>query len=577
MLLALLAPPRREFHQVVDYRIEARLDEASHVLTGRARLRYTNRSPDRLDTLYFHLHLNAFRPNSAWAQREAQFGNRRFQDLGPDEHAFDRIASVRVDGSAVKPVFPFAPDSTVMAVPLRRKLAPSAAATITIDWTSRLSATATRRQGRKDRHYDFAHGYPRIAVYDTAGWQVQTLLPQGEFFGEFASYDVTLDVAADQVLGATGVPVSGDPGWERVNRTPQKAPALQRTVYGERAATLLGLLGALQDGRKRIRWRAEQVHHFAWSADPNYVYEGDRAGNVALHALFLPTDTIWPARVIGTMKDALAFYDSVLGPYAYPQLTSAWRVDRGATEFPMFTTHSTPPAVVHETGHEWAHAILANNEFKEGWLDEGLVSFLGFMYNEARGNQPNYERTVTAVARYDSAGVSQPLGWPAARFGNFNLYQTMTYTKPSLVLRMLRYHMGDDAFRRGLKLYYEKNKLQHVDENDFRTAMELAAGTKLDWFFDQFFRTTATLDYAVTAAQAEQKDTGWRTRVQITRTGDIWMPFDLKVGEKVTRVDSRDRKFSVFVETDTKPNEVVIDPDFVLLDIARANNRIVIE
>src|SRR5690606_1936877 len=58
------APPR------IAYVIEASLDESTDVLTGRARLTYVNRSGGAIDTLWFHQHLNAFRPNSAWAQRE---------------------------------------------------------------------------------------------------------------------------------------------------------------------------------------------------------------------------------------------------------------------------------------------------------------------------------------------------------------------------------------------------------------------------------------------------------------------------------------------------------------------------
>jgi hypothetical protein len=73
-----------EFHQGVQYTIEAVLDDASHVLHGRERIRLLNKASERLDTVWFHLHLNAFRPNSAWATRELQFNNRRFQDLlGP--------------------------------------------------------------------------------------------------------------------------------------------------------------------------------------------------------------------------------------------------------------------------------------------------------------------------------------------------------------------------------------------------------------------------------------------------------------------------------------------------------------
>ncbi len=90
----------QSWQQGVDYRIEARLDEGSDVLRGRARLRYTNRSPRRIDTLYLHQHLNAFRPNSAWARREASYGEMRFQNLGPAEHAFERFTAVTVESGA---------------------------------------------------------------------------------------------------------------------------------------------------------------------------------------------------------------------------------------------------------------------------------------------------------------------------------------------------------------------------------------------------------------------------------------------------------------------------------------------
>jgi hypothetical protein len=253
VLLTLLAPPAKEFHQGIDYRIEARLDDATNVLTGRAQLRYHNHAPRAIDTLYFHLHLNAFRPNSNWAKRDLQFNNRSFQDLGPDDHAFERVSSITVNGTRIKPVFPFSPDSTVMAVPLKTAIKPNATAIVKLDWTARLSAKATRRQGRAGRHYDWAHWYPRIAVYDTAGWQYNTPIRQGEFFGEFASYDVTLDVASDQIIGATGVPVSGDPGWARVNKNPDRQPMLQRAAYQPRAATPLGLLGKPVKDRKQIR------------------------------------------------------------------------------------------------------------------------------------------------------------------------------------------------------------------------------------------------------------------------------------------------------------------------------------
>src|SRR5690606_41943938 len=98
---AFAGPGPADVRQDVDYRIEAILDEATHVLTGRARLRYGSRTGATLDTLYLHLYLNAFRPNSAWARRELQFGERRGAELGPADRAFARPPTGEVGGGAV--------------------------------------------------------------------------------------------------------------------------------------------------------------------------------------------------------------------------------------------------------------------------------------------------------------------------------------------------------------------------------------------------------------------------------------------------------------------------------------------
>lgn len=262
-LLALLAVAQADttyFQQGVAYRIEATLDESTDVLSARARLDYTNNSSSTLDSLYFHLGLNAFRPNSAWARRELEYDERRFQDLGPDEHAFERITRVTVNGVQVTPEYRGVPDSTVVAISLPRPLAPGARTTVTIDWDARL-ATLPRRQGRRGRHYDFAQWYPRIAVFDRTGWATRALLPQGEFYGEFGSFDVTLDVAEDQVIGATGVPVSGDPGWMDARADATQEPWFKRDAYRTPGARSIGLLSsASESGRKRVRWLAEDVH-----------------------------------------------------------------------------------------------------------------------------------------------------------------------------------------------------------------------------------------------------------------------------------------------------------------------------
>ena len=97
-------------------------------------------------------------------------------------------------------------------------------------------STVPRRQGRQGRAFDFAQWYPRVVVYDRYGWEEHPLYPAGEFYGEFGTFKVQLDVPEDQVVGATGVPICGDPGWERANQDPSQPVEYQRDYYGSAAA-----------------------------------------------------------------------------------------------------------------------------------------------------------------------------------------------------------------------------------------------------------------------------------------------------------------------------------------------------
>jgi aminopeptidase N len=138
---------------------------------------------------------------------------------------------------------------------------------------------------------------------------------------------------------------------------------------------------------------------------------------------------------------------------------------------------------------------------------------------------------------------------------------------------MLHWLMGDDAFRIALRDYYADNHLQHVTESDFRAAVNAASADDLDWFFEQWIHTTGTLDYSIGELSARQADDGRRiAQVEVVRDGENWMPVDLRVGDTVQRLTSRDRRQTVTIAVSGPPTVAVIDPDNVLLDVNPANN-----
>jgi hypothetical protein len=573
------AQERIKTHQGVDYRIEAVLDEDRETLTARARFRYTHKGFGTIDTLFFHQHLNAFRPESAWARRELEFENRRFTDLGPDDHAFERLLSVTVDGSPVSFSHPGSPDSTVVAVPLDHPLEQGETVTLILDWEARPS-TLPRRQGRRGRHYDFAQWYPRIAVYDEQGWQVQPLMPQGEFYGEFATFDITMDLASDQVVGATGVPIEGDPGWAGAAAEGSSPSPARADFYGNLPEESLGLLGETADpGRKRVRWHAEKVHHFAWSTNPDYIYEGGSLGDISVHVLYQPGDEEeWGGGIaVERTEKAVAWLETAFGPYHYPQVTNVHRVEGGGTEFPMMVMDGSASQglITHEVGHIYAMGMLASNEWRDAWMDEGLASFITTWFGEeTTGESGGWERTLARLASFEAGASRQPVATPSADFLTSRSYSTYSYTKGSVFFYMLRELMGWDDFRRGMRLYFRDNAFEHVTEYDLQLAMETIFGSDLSWFFHQWLHTTDRLDFELTSAAAEQAEDGrWVTEVTVTRHGQAWMPVTAQVGEVMVELASRDVVQTIRITTAERPTEALLDPGFALLEMTRENNR----
>jgi aminopeptidase N len=266
----------------------------------------------------------------------------------------------------------------------------------------------------------------------------------------------------------------------------------------------------------------------------------------------------------------------VWGKYQWPQLTNVHRIEGGGTEFNMMVHDGSAQLglILHEGGHNYSQGQLANNEWKEGFLDEGMTSFQTSWYFEEHGQPRTWDRTMQQAGQFEKSGKGQPIATPAIEFHDFGVYNYETYTKPSIVYRMLREYLGRETMLNAMHQYFDKHKLQHVTLQDYKDSMEQVSGKDLTWFFDEWFHSTGTLDYAVSSATtATQADGSWKTVVQVTRSGDNWMPVILKVGTDTRTLDSKERTQTVEVVTHDKPADVVLDPDMILLDTDTANNK----
>ncbi|HEX5436040.1 MAG TPA: M1 family metallopeptidase [Gemmatimonadaceae bacterium] len=589
------------WQQHVAYRIVAVLDERAQLLHSEAELVYVNHSPDTLHQMYVHQYLNAFRPGSKWSAADEREGRVRFQHL-PDPYAgFGRFTSAPTfDGVAVHPDYPGAPDSTVAHFTLPRPLPPGDSVRVHFAWDARPSVVP-RRQGRRGRHYDFAQWYPKVAVYDRGGWEENPLVPAGELYGEFGTYDVTMIVPRDQVIGASGVLVSGDPGWARVKQWGTVNVA--HDVYPDVPPGVVDTT-RLPAGYKAVRFYARRIHHFAWSTSPDYMYEGGLYdGRVALHVLYRPGDEAeWGhGQALHRMQVALHWLESIYGRYGYPQLTALHRIEGGGTEFPMMVMlgGASQGLILHEVGHIYSYGMLANNEWRSGWMDEGLTSYQTAweekttLPEQADGTAPPprpgpsgyrglavqpqpFEQTQIQQYQLDLLGRAEPIGTKGQDFNEFGIYNAMIYTRASLMYGALRDVMGDSAFTAFLQHYYAEWQFKHVDEVAMRDAAQDIYGKKLGWFFDQWVYHTGLIDYALAGVQTRRDGAGWLTRAHVVRRGRYRHPMPVGArtshGWAIARGNALADDQWVEIHTDERPSAVRIDPTHLTEDWDRRND-----
>jgi hypothetical protein len=591
------------WQQRVEYSIVVHLDEGLMGFTAQGRLRYVNNSPDTLREMYFHQYLNAFKPGSKWSAADEREHRVRFQNLQEPYYGYERFTRApSVDGVPTLVDYPGSPDSTVVHLRLPKPLAPGDSVAIDMAWEGRPSVVP-RRQARRGRTYDLAQWYPKVAVYDRGGWQPNAFQPAGELYGEFGTYDVTIVARDDQVIAATGIVVSGDPGWARVSRTGQ--PWRPRPP-----ATLPDAPVVIPPAHERaVRFLAEHVHHFAWSASPDYVYEGTTyvrpagaaalgradvpiADTVGVNVLYKPgDDSTWGGgAVVKRMVDALAWLEHLYGPYAYPQITNVHRIDPGGTEFPMMIMTGSPSygLILHELGHVFSYGILANNEWRSGWMDEGLTDYQTYWAQQLspQDRQPRvfptigagYRANATTTTRSDSVdfeslrlelmGRAQPPGTVAHEFSEFGIYNRMIYDRARIMYGHLRELMGDSVFIAFLHDYYARWAFRHVDERAMRASAERAYGKDLGWFFQQWVHGTGLLNYGMGADTSVCRDGAGSdrcvTRVRVTKHGELRHPMPVGVhtatGWHMTRAKAELDDQWVDVASDAKPDSIALDP-----------------
>ncbi len=599
------APSAAQAVPVASYTLAAELDPTSHRITAAGSLRWRNRTTHPASELRFHLYLNAFKNTDSSFLAEGRdaatlaehgWGWIEVQSLrepaGPE--LADRLEPVLTEDGRPG-------DETVARLPLARPVPPGGELRLEMRFVAQLPFVVARTGFKNDFHL-VAQWFPKLGVLEEDGsWTCPQLHRTSEFFADFGDYDVTLTVPARFVVGATG-------------QLADEQPAA--------------------GGRRSYRYVQNAVHDFAWTAWPSFVsfqqtFREPGLPAVEVRLLLRPETARYAPRTFAAVAAGLSRFGRWYGPYPYPTLTVVdppWGADAaGGMEYPTFITTGAqvlsplatwdPEEVtIHELGHQFWYGLVATDEFRESFLDEGINTYatarvLRDAYPPKRWvprlwGVPIVFRDIVLAAPLDTAarffrrGGADPIARTSWGYLDSNAYRAQTYSKMALLMEQIERTVGRERMEAAMRAYAKRFRYRHPRTRDLVHTLCAVTGVDLHPQFSQLLAGNEVLDYRVESLRCKaakgpvglfgdgdgrhrqeegKRLAGAECTVVVRRAGGVRLPVVTELrfadGRRERRTwDGRD-SWVRYRTTGPEVAVAVVDPDEVLvLDQDRLNN-----
>jgi len=529
----------------VDYTINATLDPATSVVTGSETVVLHNNSPEPLQNIALRLDQNIFAPNVPRGSTVPEITEGMVvtklvvggQEVDLTTPAARGRGGARQQGPPTAPLA-FSFNLTSARVQLVDPVPAHGSTTLNVEWHFRVPLVESGRgirMGRTaDSVYQVAQWYPRVAVYDDyKGWDTDAYLGSAEFYNNFGHFDVTYDVPAGWIVGATGVLQNPEEVL-----TPTERERLARALTSDEQIHIVGPdelgPGKATAAGTRLKWHfvADSVADVAWATSRSYVWDATRAdipgkGFVPVYILYLPGHEQAPYRfseVGARTRHALEFYSKLWMPYAFPVMTVTDGPELGM-EYPMFIM-SALGAADHEAGHEWWPMMVGVNETWWGFMDEGFNQYMNILSDNDLAGRPLDTGLNGQGQQYGNTSGDEresPLIWDENYAGP--MYGFTAYGKAPLMLSMLGGIVGDSAVWRAHSEYAHAWRFRHPTPWDYAFFMSNALNRDLGWFWYYWIWTTEAVDETIENVATR----GTHTVVTVRQDGEMPSPVVLEV------------------------------------------------
>ena len=596
-------PGANYWQNKADYNISARLDTMAHTITATAAITYTNNSPDKLGYLWLELGQNLFRE-----------GSRGSYTLGaPADAGGFRFNSVKVQAGNAYREARYIINDTRMQVRLDFPLAPGGGTiTLKFDYSFRISEKQFRTGrvlSKNGTMYDVAQWYPRMCVYDDLrGWNTLPYIGAGEFYSGYGNFDYQLTVPWDMIVTGSGELVNPQEVLTKrqIDRLKDASKNDKTTFIISPKEVASPSTRPVKEGWLTWHFKMSDSRDVAWAASKAYIWDAARinlpGGKQSLAMSVYPEestgDTAW-SRSTEYLKHSVEHFSEKWFPYPYPVAVNiagsvggmeypglcfcGWKINNAKTMY--FVT-------AHEIGHNWFPMIVGSDERRFAFMDEGFNTFMDIYAQDDFNNcefgpkrDGEYDKVGNNPARDIVPYMTGPYAESIINYAdvmNGNYSHTLNYYKTALGLVMAReYILGEERFDYAFREYIAQWAYKHPAPNDFFRMMNNAAGEDLNWFWNEWFCQTWTLDQGIKNVTYKDQEPAKGSLITLVNNEQMVMPVVLKIEEKngnngeirlPVEIWQKGGEYVFSYPSSSEIKTVTIDPKEELPDTNPANN-----
>ncbi|TAQ86522.1 hypothetical protein B7494_g5130 [Chlorociboria aeruginascens] len=189
------------------------------------------------------------------------------------------------------------------------------------------------------------------------------------------------------------------------------------------------------------------------------------------------------------------------------------------------TKERVAEVVQHELAHQW-FGNLVTMDFWDGlWLNEGFATWMSWyscnvFYPEWKVWQSYVSDTLQSALSLDSLRSSHPIEVPVQRADEINqIFDAISYSKGSCVLRMISKYLGEDVFMEGIRQYLKKHAYGNTQTADLWAALSKASGKDVERVMDIWTKNVGYPVVTVTESAADKTIHVKQNR--LLRTADV--------------------------------------------------------